>query len=163
VRTPKKQMMKIRIIILILTVFSLSAFKGQKCGCLPPSPEQTTSRGQQNVIIKHGKVVQSLRGTVMGVYQRPIEGVLVEVYDKPEGLLMDWQEQKVRSANQRRLAACVTGADGAFCFSRIPPGKYELRCSKPIEWNVTSVYVSLAPQARHSTNSKIVVPLRFSQ
>ena len=157
-------MSRIRIASLLLAVLSLSFSKTEKCRCLPASPTDTTSWGQQNVIIKNDRVVQSLRGIVVGaVNQRPLGGVLVEVYDKPEGLLMDWKEREARKPNQRRVAACVTGADGEFCFSKMPPGKYELRCSKPVEWDSTSAYVIVAPKARYSTSSKIVVPLQVSQ
>jgi protocatechuate 3,4-dioxygenase beta subunit len=155
-------MNRIRIALLLLAVLSLSFSKTEKCGCLPASPNDTTSWGQQNVIIKNDGVVQSLRGIVVGGNRRPLGGVLVEVYDKPEGLLMDWKEREARKPNQRRVVACVTAADGEFCFSKIPPGKYELRCSKPVEWDSTSAYVIVAPKTWRSTSSKIVVPLQMS-
>ena len=79
----------ITILILLLAVFSLSFSKTEKCGCLPASAKVTTAWGQQNIIIKNDGVVKSLRGKVVVGSEKPIEGVLVEVYDKPEGLLMD--------------------------------------------------------------------------
>ena len=152
-----------RIALLLLAVLSLNFSKTEKCRCRPASAEETTSLGQQNVIVKNEGVVQSLQGSVVVASQRPLEGVLVEVYDKPEGLLMDWKEREIRKPGQRRVAACVTGADGKFCFSKIPPGKYELRCSKSAEWNATSVYVVVDPKARHGTSSKMIVELQLSQ
>lgn len=130
---------------------------------MPASPDQKTSWGQQNVIIKEDEIFKSLRGKVVAANEQPLAGVLIEVYDKPEGLLMDWKEREARKAQQQRIAACVTRADGEFCFPKIPAGKYELRCSKPIEWNSTSPYVIVAPEDPHSTSSKIIVPMHLSQ
>jgi hypothetical protein len=96
---------------------------------------------------------------VADVDSQPLAGVLVEIYDKPEGLLMDWKERERTSAPQHRIAACVTGEDGEFCFPRIPAGKYELRFSKPIEWNAVSIYVILAPRDAQSTDSELSVPI----
>jgi len=57
---------------------------------LPASPDQKTSWGQQNVVIKEDEIFKSLRGkVVVAANEQPLAGVLVEVYDKPEGLLMD--------------------------------------------------------------------------
>jgi protocatechuate 3,4-dioxygenase beta subunit len=154
-------MSKITLTLLLLAVFSLGSEK-KKCGCVPAAPEVTTRWGNQNVIIKNEGVVQSLRGKVVGsASHRAMEGVLVEVYDKPEGLLMDWKEREERKRDQRRVAACVTGANGEFCFTGIPPGKYELRCSKPIEWDPTSVYVVVGRRTR--LNKNLEVPLYMSR
>jgi hypothetical protein len=89
--------------------------------------------------------------------------VLVEVYDKPEGLLLGWKEREARKNKQRKIAACLTSNDGEFCFDKIPSGKYELRCSKPAEWNCTSVYVIVDSKQRISSTSQILVPLHISQ
>jgi protocatechuate 3,4-dioxygenase beta subunit len=148
--------------LLLLAVFSSGFSEENKCGCVPAAPDVTTSWGNQNVIIKNEGVVQSLRGKVVGsASHKAMEGVLVEVYDKPEGLLMDWKERKERKRDQRRVAACVTKANGEFCFPGIPPGKYELRCSKPIEWDPTSVYVVVGRRKR--PNKNLEVPLHISQ
>lgn len=134
------------------------------CNCDPAPPEAKTSWGHENVIIKKHEVFKSLRGKVVALVNgQPLAGVLVEVYDQPEGLLKDWREREAIKAIQRRLAACVTGADGEFCFPEIPAGEYELRCSKPHGWDSTSAYVVVAPRRAHSTNHKVAVPMHTSQ
>jgi len=155
----------LRITATVTILLSFTAYlQSEKCKCLPASPDQQTSWGQQNVIIKPDEVFKSLRGRVIvAANEQPLAGVLVEVYDKPEGLLLDWKDREVKKAQQRRIAACVTGPNGEFCFGKLPAGKYELRCSKPIEWNSTSVYVIIAPKDPHSTTSKIRVPMQISQ
>ena len=97
-----------------------------------------------------------------GSSNEPLAGVLVEVYDKAEILLMEMEDREAARAYQYRLAARLTGADGEFCFPEIPPGKYELRCSKPGEWESTSAYVIVAPGNRDSTKSKLVIDLQIS-
>jgi len=151
------------VILVILSCLG-SVWQKEGCKCSLPSPEAKTSWGQENVIIKldepfkflHGKITISSDG-------KPLAGVLVEVYDKPEGLLLGWKEREARKSEQRKIAACVTSNDGEFCFDKIPSGKYELRCSKPAEWNSTSVYVIVDPKQRNSLASQIVVPMHISQ
>lgn len=154
----------IRIAVLLLTVCSLSYSMTSKCKCLPAAPDATTSWGQENVIIKNEDVVNSLKGEVLvdGSGDGLRGGVLVEVYDKSEALLMDAMEREARKPNQRRVAACVTGTNGEFCFPGIPPGKYELRCSKPGGWNVTSIYVVVSSRTKRSNNSRLTVTLQLS-
>jgi hypothetical protein len=156
-------MMKIRTTLLVFLLLATYPQR-EKCKCLPPSPDQKTSWGQQNVVVKEDRILKSLRGkVVIATNQQPLAGVLVEVYDRPEGLLMDWKEREARKTQQHRIAACVTGVDGEFCFPKVPAGKYELRCSKPIDWNSTSVYLIVAPGDPHSTKEKVVVPMQVSQ
>jgi hypothetical protein len=151
----------VALLIVILSGASASSHKGN-CKCSPASSSDQTSWGHQNVIIKKEEVFKSLRGKVVtGSDGKPLGGVLVEVYDKPEGLLLDWREREARKAQQRRIAACVTGADGQFCFVNIPAGKYELRSSKRSGWDPTSLYVAVAP--RDGVRSKIIVSLQASQ
>jgi protocatechuate 3,4-dioxygenase beta subunit len=152
----------IALLILIATGLSASSHKGT-CKCKPASSSDQTSWGQENVIIKKEEVLKALRGRVVSAAnEKPLAGVLVEVYDKPEGLLLDWKEREAKKPEQRRIAACITGPDGQFCFANIPPGKYELRSSKPLEWNPTSLYVAVEPRDPRSVRSKIMVSLHAS-
>jgi hypothetical protein len=155
--------MKLFVIIFILSCLG-SLFQKEACKCSQPPLEAKTSWGQENVIIKQDQPLKFLHGKiVVSSGETPLAGVLVEVYDKPEALLLSWKEREARKDKQRKIAACVTGEDGEFCFDKIPAGKYELRCSKPIEWNCTSVYVIVDPKQRDSLVSKIVVPMHISQ
>jgi protocatechuate 3,4-dioxygenase beta subunit len=155
--------MKPFVILFILSCLG-SLLQKEDCKCSPPSPDFKTSWGQENVIIKLDEPFKSLHGKItVSSDGKPLAGVLVEVYDKPEGLLLGWKEREARKSEQRRIATCVTGHDGEFCFDKIPAGKYELRCSKPADWNCTSVYVVVAPHERRSLASQITVPMQISQ
>jgi hypothetical protein len=103
------------------------------------SDSLTTYWGHQNAVYVNSKPLKKLRGNVLLGFGKPEtskDGILIEVFDHPE-LAMGADPTRKR---QRRLMACVTQKDGRFSFD-LPPGKYELRCSKPTQWNCTSVIV----------------------
>ena len=59
---------------------------------------------------------------------QPADNALVEVVELgPTGASAQGSEEALR---RRRLASCVTGRRGDFNFD-LPPGRYELICSKP--------------------------------
>jgi hypothetical protein len=78
-----------------------------------------------------------------------------EVFDHPEGLQEPWK----KNPQQKRIAACVTGADGKFCFRRLPSGTYELRISKGAGIDVTSVQVTV--DARKGKDKPVNAPLKL--
>ena len=105
------------------------------------SDSQTTHWGHQNAVYVHSEPLKRLRGNVLLGSGKPDlskDGVLVEVFDHPELAMGADPTRK----GQKRLMACVTRKDGRFSFD-LPRGKYELRCSKPTEWNCTSVIVEI--------------------
>ena len=78
----------------------------------------------------------------MSVGGKPLAGALVEVFTHPEYLLSNDSYSRGKP-EQRRVAACMTGTDGKFCFRGLPAGKYELRSSSNDRygWNASQVYV----------------------
>ena len=53
-----------------------------------PSTEKTHIRGNDHIVIDERKPVRRIWGTVVTVFSsEPWSGVLVEVFDRPEGLL----------------------------------------------------------------------------
>jgi hypothetical protein len=93
----------------------------------------------------------------------PLDGALVEVFDRPDYLLCEWEEGNPRGctirppAGQRRVAACVTGEGGKFCFDGLPAGRYELRASRDGQWNVLHAYVVVNPRDRAGRRGGIVL------
>jgi hypothetical protein len=85
------------------------------------------------------KPIRSIHGIAQDSEGKPLDGVLVEVYDHPEIALashgMPW-------SGQMRLAGCKTDETGLFSF-RMRSGDYEIRFSKSIEWNVTSYRIKV--------------------
>jgi hypothetical protein len=116
-------MLRGTILLVLLILTSTSAVLGQ---CKPAPDTRKTDWGHQNVVL----------AGYPGVSE---EDVLVEVFDHPE--LAQGGDQT--RTGQKRLKACVTQKDGKFSFN-LPFGKYEVRCSKPVGWNCTSVIVTLS-------------------
>jgi hypothetical protein len=98
------------------------------------------------VVVEEGSYVE-LRGRIEMHRDQPLENVLVEIFDRPDYLLNKPSPDSHGSAGQKRLAACQTSTDGKFCFRGLPAGKYELRSSINIGWNVTHVYVVVDREA----------------
>jgi len=118
------------------------------CKCHRPDKEEATHwGGNQVVVFVEQKSYRNLQGTIEMYDGRPLEHALVEVFDHPEYLLDQSSSFKRDHPEQKRVAACRTGADGKFCLRNLPPGKYELRSSLSSGWDVTHVYVVLDKKA----------------
>jgi len=75
-------------------------------------------------------------GMIRDGNERPIEGVLVEVYRRHENDPSPNQSERGTNS-EPRVYACITGATGEYAFD-LPSGRYEVLSSKP-DWNPTSV------------------------
>ncbi len=90
---------------------------------------------------------------------RPLEHVLVEIFDHPEYLLSDRSLQPATQVTQKRLAACLTSA-GKFCFRDLRSGKYELRSSLDGGWNISPVYVVVGKKAGKRKSLQVKMSVR---
>lgn len=131
----------------------LTAFPPQdNCGCMPAAKNEITRwGGNETITVEEEKIHKRIFGTVELENGDPAADVLVEVYTRPE-------EEK-EEAKQRRIAACITGGNGKFCFGFTKPGKYEIRLSKDSGFNVTHVSVEVNPYGDESTDTEIAAPL----
>jgi len=102
-----------------------------------------------------------MRGVVLDQSGSEMNNILVEVFDHPEGLLLPYPRNKEAERKQRRIAACKTGTRGRFCFVRLPYGEYELRCSFQTGWDVTHVYVHIAPNHLKGRNRELKVQMKL--
>lgn len=131
------------------------------CECKQASAnELTRTGGNEQVTIIERKVFKIIHGTIETYSNSQIE-TLIEVFDNPEHLRLNYPESVTQRKPQKRIAACKSGKDGSFCFDEIPPGKYELRLSIGPEWNVTSVYIVVNPRNKNSTGEKLSVPMKL--
>jgi protocatechuate 3,4-dioxygenase beta subunit len=153
------EVMKRLIIILLLTAINVSA-QAERCSCRKAGDKETTQWGWMVNRTMEGGSVKALKGRVTNAVEDPLDGALVEVFDHPEVWLAE--DSYNNRDKQKRLAACVVGKNGEFCFSNLPPGKYELRASGPSGYDPMHVILTLAPQDRQSKNEKIEVRLELS-
>jgi len=141
-------MLAIRLLILFALMPGMVAF----CQCIPASTEKTTWGGNTNVVLKEPRPMRSVQGFVKDRVDKPLTGVLVEVYDHPEIAL---QNPSPDRTGQKRIAACLTSETGLFSLD-VVPGHYELRFSKSGGWNVTSVPVRVTRSAPSSKKGVVV-------
>ena len=125
---------------LVLVILSVAVCAQSRC---TSTQTQTTYWGHQNIVHVESKPLKKLQGGIILGFPTaapiPKDRVLVEVFDRPE-LAEDGNPNR---GGQKRLMACLTAKDGRFSFD-LPPGKYELRCSKASEWNCTSTIVEVS-------------------
>lgn len=124
------------------------------CKCHKPERgEKTRQDANMPVTMKLEGQFRELKGLVQIDAERPMEDVLVEIFDKPDYLLGG--NPFADHPNQKRLKACVTSADGKFCLRGLSSGKYEIRVSKDGGWNITYAYVEL--DQKHGTKEPIEI------
>jgi len=140
--------------MLILSLFFVVAFAdGKDCGCTSVKSKETTREGGNMWLVSQEEgTFKSIAGKVQDLSGADMESALVEVFDKPDYLLCEYVPNNPNNCTtkspetQRRKAACRTGKDGAFCFKKLKAGKYELRISKGVEWNVFHTVVAVNPK-----------------
>ena len=146
-----------------LLLMALAAF------CLMPvSPQQAKCRCKNDPTLPHGwgghmtnvlserALLKSLEGVVTDRTGVALEGALVQVFDHPEA--SPHADGRRVGVGQKRVAACLAGAGGEFCFDKIPPGKYEVRIHAK-GFNPTSIFVELGPKHRRSVKKVIEVEM----
>ena len=151
--------------LILASILFISAGLGSpgpqlSCTCTPAAADDLTRwGGNELVIVKEKKVYKELSGTVSYGTGHTVKDALVEVYTDPEYLLLEYPESQKAKKKQRRMAACVTGEDGKFCFGFIEPGKYEVRVSLDPGVNVTHIYVEVDPYGGESPDEGLNAPL----
>lgn len=151
------------ILSLFTVLFCLMGYSQKtRSVCKSAPPNQMTAWGRQNIILKEPAVLKNIRGKVIAG-EKPLAGVLVEIYDHPEGLLKDWKEREAMKAKQNRIAACITDVSGIFSFQKLPAGKYEVRFSGADDWDSTSIYTIVNPKNPRSKSKKLMVRMQVGQ
>jgi hypothetical protein len=147
-----------KFILVMLAVFSLT----------PASPRQSECQCKNDLTLPHGwdghmtnvlferALLKSLEGIVTDRTGVALEGALVQVFDRPEA--SPHNEGRRTSTEQNRVAACLAGAGGKFCFDKIPAGKYEVRIHAQ-GFNPSSIFVELNPKHRQSVRKVVEVEM----
>ena len=141
----------------IIFISLIAPYPHSNCGCMPAAKDEMTRwGGNETITIKEDKVHKQIFGTVnLFTSDNPTSGALVEVYTHPDYLFLEYPDSEKEAKKQRRVAACITGEDGKFCFGFIKPGKYEVRVSKESGINVTHIYVEVNPYSDESVDTEM--------
>ncbi len=144
---------------IFLTMFFLTVPAGLRgdCKCTRPDKGETTRwGGNEMVVIVKDSSLKQLQGVVQEPSGTAFAGALVEVFTHPEYLRSDLPSAQGEKPEQQRVAVCLTGSDGKFCFKHLQPGTYELRSSVSSGWDVTHIHVTVDPKGK---SEKIIVPM----
>ena len=152
--------MKLVIPTALIFLFCLGSPSAQRCKCSPALDETTRSGANEHIVISEKQKHTRVAGFVRDVNGQTIPDVLVEVFDKPGYLLLPYPQNIEKQTPQRRIAACVVGNDGQFCFTNIPAGKYEVRFSKNGGWKHTSLVLTIAPRGRIATKRNLEITMQ---
>jgi protocatechuate 3,4-dioxygenase beta subunit len=149
--------MKLGAIALVTSLLTAAPTMSVDCACRKPERGDRTRPGANMIIVvPMKKNYRELRGTVQMSDGRLLENALVEIFDNANYLL---QSGPLKQPRQTRLAECVTGPDGKFCFRHLPSGTYELRSSIDAGWNVTHVHVTVNKPSGASEEFAVVMTL----
>jgi hypothetical protein len=153
--------MKLTSVLVLIFSFTLTlqASRGSRCLCAA-SNESTREGANETVTVIERTKYRQLAGVVQDTNGGIMSDVLVEVFDKPEYLLLSYPESEAKKKAQRRVAGCVVGTDGKFCFRGLPPGKYELRFSKAGGWNHTQLYIVIAGAKQKASNRTLEISMK---
>lgn len=156
------------LLVVVILAFGSVASQKPRCHCKSVDPDELTrSGGNEWVAYQQPGIFKSIRGNVAMPLRELNENVLVEVFDQPHYLICEWRDRNPNNCttsppdSQRRIAACVTGSDGTFCFPSLPAGQYELRVSKGAEWSPTHVLVTVDPNRGTSKLIEVRLNLGF--
>jgi hypothetical protein len=161
-------MKKLVLAALILASLGFVSSGGQACRCTSAPEETTRWGGNEFDVYNEGGIYKTIEGSVRlnsSSSESDLEGILVEVFDKPDWLLCDVRPNNPNHcttrppSDQRRVAACTTRRGGEFCFKGLPAGSYELRISKDGQWSPAHVYLVVDPKAAEATNKPLKVEL----
>jgi hypothetical protein len=112
-------------------------------------------------LVENGGRVRKIQGQILFPNyitnsMKPADNVIVEVYKYVSGV------DAFRIPDQQpRIASCLTGPDGRFCFVGMPAGKYVVRLGirhpNSEGWNGTHVIVDLEPKRRGKSGLRVVM------
>ena len=147
---------------LLLVLALLGGVPAQRahCGCRPAARGEVPLGGNHEIIQTVPAPVRQVRGSVhFWVNDKPVDKAVVEVFaDRP-----DKRPDKNPAFRTKRLAACMTGADGKFCFPRLPAGRYVLRAGVSNHdldvFNFVYVEVRVSRGARRASGRPIIIDL----
>jgi hypothetical protein len=150
--------------ILALLIPLAAPLPSSKCQCRKVKDE-SPKLGTVFVTMNGGRV-RKLQGTVFSPGGSVMKDAIVEVYDNrsnadDENISYDALKE---STSRKRKAACMTGGDGGFFFTNLPPGRYLLIVGhrNDSQFSAMRVVVTLDPRRKNSSNEDLKIELVLS-
>ncbi len=118
--------------------------------CKKPKDNEVP-HGANEFILLADQVVERIQGRVFFPNSEPMEDIVLEVYRYNGG--NSYQEISQVVQGQKRVAACLTGADGKFSFTRLRAGNYLLRAGTRHTKGFNEVYAILTLKPGRKTSA----------
>lgn len=109
-------------LLLLVCLMGLQATPLEAC---KKARSDQVPHGANEMVLLDEQNVAHLRGTVLLHNDEPVNRAVVEVY-RYEGSVDAYEITRFLKQT-KRIAACLTGENGAFAFARLRPGRYLLR------------------------------------
>jgi hypothetical protein len=109
----------------LISLILVSLLSGSsQCDC-KKVPTNEISHGANEFILLSELKVNRIAGRTLLPDGEAVNEAIVEVFNYSSSST-DYKDVDSALRNKRR-AACMTGENGAFCFNKLPPGRYLLR------------------------------------
>lgn len=152
----------LRISLLPVLLLCVSTSLRSDCKCAHPGKDETTRWGGNEMVVKiEEQPFRQIQGIVKDKSGSLVSNALVEIFTYPEYLVTNLPNAQSEHREQKRVGACVTSANGKFCFRHLPAADYELRASVSSGWDVTHLHVTVDPKKGRA--EKIVVPMEIGK
>ncbi len=143
----------------LISLILVSLLSGSsQCNC-KTVPANETSHGANEFILIDELKVNGIAGKVLLPDEEPVNEAIVEVFNYSSS---STDHKDVDSAlNSERRTACMTGENGAFCFNKLPPGRYLLRAGtrKSVGINQIHAIITVLPNNQKATTGELELRL----
>jgi protocatechuate 3,4-dioxygenase beta subunit len=147
-------MLKLIISSLLVLALCSSGLPQKNCQCRKATADDKTIWGHIATEVQEKRPVKKLHGIIHDALGERLENALVEVFAD------DGTEITPTSDSNIRVAACLTGEKGKFCFDGLKPGKYILAVGHQ-GFNITFIKLTLDPKGRRSSGKPLEVSLEL--
>jgi hypothetical protein len=147
-----ERMPKIITSALLLLTLCESGLPQKSCECRGATEADKTIWEHIATQEEEARTVKKVHGVVRNPLGERLDDALVEVFAD------DGTEDTPTSPKNRRVAACVTGEKGKFCFDGLKPGKYILAVGRQ-GFNITFIKLNLDPKGRRNSGKPLDVSL----
>jgi hypothetical protein len=135
-----------KLLFSALLISLLAAPAGRTCSCSEASGRDVPYGANEYIEQKEATVKRVLGKVTLAYGEQPVQDAVVEVYAVPD-VDRHLEAYKIAGKHPRR-AACVTGADGSFCFPDLPSGLYVLRAGAGRPSGTNEVYMRVVVDRR---------------
>jgi len=143
----------------LITLILVSLLSGSsQCNC-KTVPANETSHGANEFILLTELKVNRIAGKVLLQNGEPVNEAVVEVFNYSSSST-DYKDVDSTLSGKRR-AACMTGENGAFCFNKLPPGRYLLRAGTRKSAGINQIHaiITVLPNHQKATTGELELRL----